>query len=86
MENLTKKCSSKEHEDINANSYCKECNIYMCKKCYDFHSKLLQTHQSYNLDKIKPNDIFTEFCKEKGHNLKLEFYCKTHNEVVPAYA
>jgi len=81
MENLTKKCSSKEHEDINANSYCKECNIYMCKKCYDFHSKLLQTHQSYNLDKIKPNDIFTEFCKEKGHNLKLEFYCKTHNEL-----
>ena len=53
----------------------------MCKKCYDFHSKLLQSHQSYKLDNEKQNDIFTEFCKEKGHNLKLEFYCKTHNKL-----
>ena len=81
MENQVQKCSSKEHEDINANFYCKECKVYMCKKCNDFHSKLLQFHQIYKIDNEKPNDIFTEFCKEKGHNLKLEFYCKTHNEL-----
>ena len=81
MENQIQKCSSKEHEDINANFYCKECKVYMCKKCNDFHSKLLQFHQIYKIDNEKPNDIFTEFCKEKGHNLKLEFYCKTHNEL-----
>ena len=81
MENQIQKCYSKDHEDMNANFYCKECNVYMCKKCYDFHSKLLQSHQSYKLDNEKQNDIFTEFCKEKGHNLKLEFYCKTHNKL-----
>ena len=31
MENQSKKCSYKEHEEINANVYCGECKVFMCK-------------------------------------------------------
>ena len=37
MENQ-KKCSAKKHADVNAISYCEECNIYMCNKCMNYHS------------------------------------------------
>ena len=77
MENKSIKCSSKEGKDINAISYCGECNIYMCNKCEKFHSKLFYNHQIYNLDK-QTDDIFTGFCKEPNHRDKLEFYCKNH--------
>ena len=40
MEIQKKKCSFKEHLDINANIYCKKCGIYMCNKCEVHHSKL----------------------------------------------
>ena len=33
------KCSSIEHIEIDANSYCIECKLYMCNKCDNFHSK-----------------------------------------------
>ena len=34
MENQKKiKCLSPEHEEIDANSYCRKCDIYMCNKC-----------------------------------------------------
>ena len=78
MEVKNKKCSSKEHEEINAISYCKECKVYMCNKCEIFHSKLLKNHLSENISK---NEIFTGFCKEKNHFAQLEFFCKTHNEL-----
>ena len=35
-----KKCSAKKHSDINAISYCIECNIYMCNKCLNYHSEM----------------------------------------------
>ena len=75
---IIKKCSSKEHEEIPAISYCIECKVHMCNKCDIFHSKLLQNHHSYNIDKdIK--DIFTGFCKEEDHPNRLEYYCKDNN-------
>ena len=81
MEDNSKKCSFKEHGNIEANSYCFQCGIYMCNKCEIFHSKLIQHHQSFNLNKDF-NDIFTGFCKEKNHNNNiLQFYCKNHNEL-----
>ena len=80
MENKEKKCSFKEHEEINANYYCGECRVYMCKKCENFHSKLLHNHQIFNLEK-ENQEIFTGLCNEEDHQKKLEFFCKTHNQL-----
>ena len=79
MENLNKKCSTKDHQDINAISYCKKCNIYMCNKCENLHSKLFQ-HLNYKLDK-DINEIFTGYCKESNHKNELEFFCINHNQL-----
>ena len=46
----------------------------------NFHSELLQNHHTYKLDK-DINEIFTPFCKEKGHLDILEYFCKTHNKL-----
>ena len=78
MENR-KKCSHKNHKDINAISYCIECNIYMCNKCLSFHSELLYEHHKYNLD--YNIEIFTGICKELNHKKELEYYCKNHNQL-----
>ena len=80
MENPIKKCSSKEHEEINAISYCPICKVYMCNKCELFHSKLCQKHNSFNLNN-NTNEIFTGFCNELTHNDQLEYFCKSHNQL-----
>ena len=73
-----KKCSNKKHSEINAISYCLECNLYLCNKCTNYHLELLDTHHNCTLDK-NHQDIFTGLCKEKNHKDKLDFYCKSHN-------
>ena len=73
------KCSSEEHKDINAISFCPECKIYIYNKCENHHSPLHKNHQTYKLN--KDEDIFTGFCKEKNHQNKLEFYCTNHNQL-----
>ena len=80
LENQVKKCSSKEHKEINAICFCYVCNVYMCNKCENFHSKLCENHHSFKIDK-NFKDIFTGFCKEEKHNEKLEFFCKNHNQL-----
>ena len=80
MKEPKKKCSSKEHKEIQAIIYCKECKIYMCNKCENLHSKLFNNHHSYKLDKDF-NEIFTGLCKYKNHKDEYEFFCKTHNEL-----
>ena len=80
MEKCKIKCSYKEHEEIDSIAFCPDCKVYMCIKCENFHSKLLQNHQSINLDK-NSEEIFTGFCKEEKHQLELEFFCKTHNQL-----
>ena len=52
----------------------------MCNKCESIHSKLLQFHNLYKLDK-EINEIFTDYCQEEKHNDLLEFYCKNHNQL-----
>ena len=80
MDNLNKKCSFKDHQEVNANSYCRECKIFMCNKCEAHHSSLFLNHEQFNL--IKNNEeIFTGFCLEKDHNNKLKFFCKNHNQL-----
>ena len=75
---MEKKCSSKEHLDANALSYCQKCELYMCNKCEKMHLSLFPIHQTFNVeDDIK--NIFTGICKENNHSCKLEYFCKTHN-------
>ena len=78
MSSTKKKCTSKEHEKIDANSFCQECNIYTCKKCENIHSILFQAHHTYNINE-DINQIFTGICKEESHSDKLKYFCKTHN-------
>ena len=73
------KCFSEEHKDINAISICPECRIYMCNKCENTHSSFFKNHHSYKLN--KDDEIFTGFCQEKNHTMKLEFFCKNHNQL-----
>ena len=74
------KCSNVEHEEINANIYCRECKIYMCNKCEIFHSKLCKNHRTFVLKKDN-EEIFTGFCKEENHQIKLQYFCKNHNSL-----
>ena len=51
----------------------------MCNKCENHHSPLHKNHQTYKLNNNE--EIFTGFCKVKNHPNKLEFYCKSHNQL-----
>ena len=75
-----KKCSLDEHNEIEAIYYCQECKIKMCYKCEKVHSGLLKNHHIYSSDK-NLKEIFTGLCTIPNHSLKLQFYCKTHNEL-----
>ena len=75
-----KKCSYKKHEEINAISYCIECNVFMCNKCLNLHSEFLDNHHKYNLGQ-NIEEIFTGICKEKNHKNELEYYCNNHNQL-----
>ena len=81
MENQIKqiKCTSEEHKEIDAISFCPECKIYMCNKCQNFHATLFKSHHPHNLN--KEEEIFTGFCKEKNHPNRLEYFCKEHNQL-----
>ena len=74
-----KKCSLEEHKEINAIKYCPECRIYICNKCENHHSSLFNNHHAYNIN--KEEEIFTGFGPEKTHTIKLEFFCKNHNQL-----
>jgi len=76
------KCSSKQHGNHNAVSFCQECKVYMCNKCDNFHSELLSSHHKIYLNKGKVEEIFTGLCQENNHNYELKYYCKTHNQLV----
>ena len=80
MENKIKKCSLKKHSEINGVSYCQECKIYLCNKCENHHSELFDNHHSFNIDK-NVNDIFIDICELENHFQKLDFFCKTHNQL-----
>ena len=76
---IKKKCFSEEHKEIDAVSFCPECRIYMCNKCANYHLPFFKNHHPFNLN--KENEIFTGFCKEKNHPIKLEYFCKNHNQL-----
>ena len=74
------KCAQIEHGEIDAISFCQECKVYLCNKCDNFHSKLLKNHHTYDLDK-NLNEIFIDLCKEENHPFRLDYFCKTHNQL-----
>ena len=77
MENEIKKCSLKIHNRIDAIAFCKDCELYLCNKCYNNHIKLYEkeTHTIINIDK-NINDCH---CNEEKHKDELKYYCQTHN-------
>ena len=76
-----KKCSLKEHSNINANIYCKKCEIYMCNKCEALHSKLFEKHTDFIINE-DIEELINEFCEEETHsNYKLKYFCKTHDKL-----
>ena len=44
MKNINKKCSFKEHKDIDAVSYCYDCKVSICNKCKNYHLGFLENH------------------------------------------
>ena len=82
MENKKIACSSEDHLEIESSCYCMKCDVYMCKKCEIFHSKLLKNHKNFiSYNNENKEQIFNGFCKEKNHQMKLEFFCKSHNQL-----
>ena len=79
MEDNKKKCSFKEHKEIDAIYYCYDCKVYICNKCYNSHQSFLENHSILNLDNKK--EIFIDICKEKNHPNKLEYFCRNHNQL-----
>ena len=80
MENQKKKCFLKKHSEIDAISYCPECKKNLCNKCQIVHSDFFENHSTYNLDK-NLNEVFIDICKYENHFYKLEFFCKSHNQL-----
>ena len=80
MDDQIKKCSFKDHKETNAIFYCIQCKVYMCNKCENFHSKLLENHQTFKIEK-DIEDVFLGICKEENHQIKLEYFCKSHNQL-----
>ena len=80
MEVDKKKCSLQEHNNTNAIIYCESCKVYMCNKCENLHTKLFPYHKVFKSDK-DINEIFIAHCQEEGHYNKLEYFCKSHNQL-----
>ena len=74
------KCSSIDHIKTDAIIYCNICNVYLCNKCENFHSKIFQNHPTQDLTKEKIN-FFSDICSEKNHFNKLKYFCKNHNKL-----
>ena len=82
MENKKFNCSSEDHLEIESSCYCMKCQVYMCKKCELFHSKLLKNHKNFiSYNNENKENIFNGYCREKDHQMKLEFFCKNHNQL-----
>ena len=78
------KCSSINHKELEALSFCNDCKLYMCNKCEKLHSELFQNqnHNQIKLEKGKNiSEFFIGFCKEKNHRDELKYFCKKHNKL-----
>ena len=68
---LIKLCESKHNSQVTANIFCKTCNSFLCKECFDIHKKAKDIYHNYiEVDKIKIN-LFCNY-----HNNKFTYYCE----------
>ena len=84
MEIQRKKCSSNKHSNINAITFCYQCQKYLCNKCQNFHSDLYENHIISNIDK-QSNEIFTDICNQENALLvsaKLKMKFMVYIEIV----
>ena len=77
-------CDSNDETEI-AESYCIDCNEFLCKGCANAHkkSKLSNHHKLLESDKM-PKKKFVLSCDNtcSRHDGKfLEYFCKSHNEI-----
>lgn len=80
MNTINIKCSGQNHDTQKVFKFCYECNIFMCNQCFNYHSKLFNKHHLLDINE-NMDSIFTGFCKEESHSNKLEYFCKTHNQL-----
>ena len=80
MENQ-KKCSLKDHSNINAVAYCQKCEVYMCNKCNKFHQDLCANHLDFII-KDNINELFNEIYKGETNRSKLNYFFKNHNNYI----
>ena len=80
MEDNNKKCSFKNHKEINAINYCQECKINLCNNCTNYHKGLFENHTLLNINDVNRGG-FDGLCNVKNHFQKLEYFCKTHNQL-----
>ena len=81
MEKLKEYCSSKNHENIRAYCFCEQCQIFMCRKCDNYHSQLFKNHHIYNSNEeiLNMNEDYKIVFRENDN--KIEYYCNRHNEL-----
>ena len=81
MEKLKEYCSSKNHENIRAYCFCEQCQIFMCRKCDNYHSQLFKNHHIYNSNEeiLNMNEDYKIVYRENDN--KIEYYCNRHNEL-----
>ena len=52
----------------------------MCDKCLKYHEGFFENHPINNLEESADQN-FIGYCQEQEHNMKLEYFCKTHNQL-----
>jgi len=81
MESVIKRCYTKSHWNKRATKHCFTCNKDFCEICAGPHSRCDRKHELYSIDTDSKNVNFTGLCKEGNHTNKLDYFCKTHNNL-----
>ena len=67
---ITKYCETKHDSKVEANIFCKACNSFLCKDCFERHKKDKNIYHNY----IEVNKLKINFCNY--HNNMLSHYCE----------
>ena len=59
----------------------KKHNYFKLNKDIDILFTVFCQEKNHSNKLIKDNEIFTGICKEKNHPMKLEFFCRNHNQL-----
>lgn len=82
--NLQQACGSCEIKGT-VEAFCLECECFVCKHCFELHSKIksMKSHRISDKNHLKENDVreviqqMSMFCKKRFHeNEPLKYYCR----------